>query len=276
MATETLKGRRSSSPARAAASAWPSRCAPRATAPTSPSPPRPPSRIPSCRARSTRRPRRSRRPAARRSPASSTSATRTQIAAAVAKTVETFGGIDILVNNASAISLTGTVVDADEALRPDALGQHARHLRLLAGVHPAPQEGDEPAHPQQLAAAQHGRALVRAARRLHDGEVRHERVRARHGRGAQGRRHRRQRALAAHGHRHRGGAEPPRRRRGDAAARARPRSWPTRPTPSSPSRAASSPATSASTTRCCKKEGVTDFDKYASPPGADLIPDFFL
>jgi citronellol/citronellal dehydrogenase len=32
-----------------------------------------------------------------------------QIAAAVAKTVETFGGIDILVNNASAISLTGTL-----------------------------------------------------------------------------------------------------------------------------------------------------------------------
>jgi citronellol/citronellal dehydrogenase len=31
-----------------------------------------------------------------------------QIAAAVAKTVDTFGGIDILVNNASAISLTGT------------------------------------------------------------------------------------------------------------------------------------------------------------------------
>src|SRR4051812_46311520 len=32
-----------------------------------------------------------------------------QIAAAVAKTVETFGGIDILINNASAISLSGTV-----------------------------------------------------------------------------------------------------------------------------------------------------------------------
>jgi citronellol/citronellal dehydrogenase len=32
-----------------------------------------------------------------------------QIAEAVAKTVETFGGIDILVNNASAISLTGTL-----------------------------------------------------------------------------------------------------------------------------------------------------------------------
>ncbi|MFO0675990.1 MAG: NAD(P)-dependent oxidoreductase [Polyangiaceae bacterium] len=32
-----------------------------------------------------------------------------QIASAVAKAVETFGGIDVLVNNASAISLTGTV-----------------------------------------------------------------------------------------------------------------------------------------------------------------------
>ncbi|MDP1543591.1 MAG: NAD(P)-dependent oxidoreductase [Polycyclovorans sp.] len=32
-----------------------------------------------------------------------------QIEAAVAKTVETFGGIDVLVNNASAISLTGTL-----------------------------------------------------------------------------------------------------------------------------------------------------------------------
>ncbi len=32
-----------------------------------------------------------------------------QVAAAVAKTVETFGGIDILVNNASAIMLTGTL-----------------------------------------------------------------------------------------------------------------------------------------------------------------------
>src|ERR1039458_4287985 len=32
-----------------------------------------------------------------------------QIQAAVAKALETFGGIDILVNNASAISLTGTL-----------------------------------------------------------------------------------------------------------------------------------------------------------------------
>ena len=47
-----------SSPARAAASARPSRCAPRATARTSSSRPRPPSRIRSCRAPSTPRPRR--------------------------------------------------------------------------------------------------------------------------------------------------------------------------------------------------------------------------
>src|SRR5262245_3694188 len=32
-----------------------------------------------------------------------------QVAAAVEKTVATFGGIDVLVNNASAISLTGTL-----------------------------------------------------------------------------------------------------------------------------------------------------------------------
>ena len=98
-----------------------------------------------------------------------------------AKTVETFGGIDILVNNASAISLTGTL---DTPMKRYDL-MHQINTRgtflVLAGVHPAPQERGEPARPQPLAAAQHGGALVRAARRLHDGEVRHEHVRARHG-----------------------------------------------------------------------------------------------
>ena len=42
--------------------------------------------------------------------------------------VERFGGIDILVNNASAISLTPTPAHADEALRPDVRRQRARHL----------------------------------------------------------------------------------------------------------------------------------------------------
>jgi citronellol/citronellal dehydrogenase len=50
-------------------------------------------------------------------------------AEAVAKTVATFGGIDILVNNASAISLTGTDRTPHEALRPDAPASTcARHL----------------------------------------------------------------------------------------------------------------------------------------------------
>ncbi|WP_029890881.1 SDR family oxidoreductase [Polycyclovorans algicola] len=48
-----------------------------------------------------------------------------QIEAAVAKTVETFGGIDILINNASAISLTGTL--ATEPKRYDLMhGINAR------------------------------------------------------------------------------------------------------------------------------------------------------
>ena len=108
------------------------------------------------RAPSTPRPRRWRRRAAKRSRASSTSASRTQIQAAVdGKRWTKFGGIDILVNNASAISLTGTLRHADEALRPHAPDQHARHVRVLAGVLAAPAEGHEPARPQPLAAARH-------------------------------------------------------------------------------------------------------------------------
>ena len=47
---------------------------------------------------------------------------------AIAQTAEKFGGIDIVVNNASAISLTDTPADGDEALRSDASDQHARHV----------------------------------------------------------------------------------------------------------------------------------------------------
>ena len=88
---------------------------------------------------------------------------------------------------------------ADEALRPDARRQRARHLRCSQACLPHLQaKAAQPAHPEPLAAAQHEAALVRAARRLHDGEVRHEHVRARHGGGVPRRRHRRQRAVAAH------------------------------------------------------------------------------
>ena len=70
--------RRFSSPAPVAASASPSPCGRHATAPTSPLPPRRPSRIPSWKAPSTRRPRRSRRPAARRCRWCATSASRSR------------------------------------------------------------------------------------------------------------------------------------------------------------------------------------------------------
>ena len=62
------------------------------------------------------------------------------------KTVETFGGIDILVNNASAISLTGTVETPMKRYDLMHGDQHARHVRVLAGVHSASQEGRRNPH----------------------------------------------------------------------------------------------------------------------------------
>ena len=41
-------------------------------------------------------------------------------------------------------------------------------------------------------------------------------------------------------------------------------------------RRATAPATSSSTTRCWRAEGVTDFDQYAVSPGTPLMPDFFV
>ena len=54
-----------------------------------------------------------------------------QVQRAVGLTVATFGGIDICVNNASAISLTNTDADRYEALRSDDGHQHARHVSRL-------------------------------------------------------------------------------------------------------------------------------------------------
>ena len=243
--------RRSSSPAPAAASAWPSRCAPRATAPTSPSPPRPPSRTRSCPAPSTRRPRRSSRPAARRCRWSSTSATRSRCRRRSRRPSATFGGIDICVNNASAIQLTGTL--ATDMKRYDLMHQvNTRGTFLvLAGLHPAPAEGGQPARPEPLAAARHEPALVRAhvaytmakfgmsmcvlgmAEEFRGDGVAVNALWPRT-------------AIATAAMRNAA-----RRRRHGRRSAARRRSWPTPPTRSSPSRRASSPATSSSTRRCC-------------------------
>ena len=59
------------------------------------------------------------------------------VAGAIETTAKTFGGIDIVVNNASAISLTPHPADRDEALRPDASDQYARHLHGLEIRDPA-------------------------------------------------------------------------------------------------------------------------------------------
>ena len=105
--TRTLKDKTLFISGAAAASAWRSRFARRATARTSRCSPRPASRIPSWRAPSHggRGDRGGRRPGAadrRRHPR------RGSVEAAVAAAVERFGGIDILVNNACAINLSGT------------------------------------------------------------------------------------------------------------------------------------------------------------------------
>ena len=134
-----------------------------------------------------------------------------QVRAAVEQGVAAFGGIDVCVNNASAISLTGTL--STDMKRYDLMNQvNARGTFLCSKLAlPHLLRGRESAHPQPGAAARHGRQVVRAARRLHDGQVRHEPVHARHGRRVQGP-GRRQLALAADRDRHRRRPLRPRRR----------------------------------------------------------------
>ena len=268
--------RRSSSPARRAASASRSRCAPRATAPTSPSRRRPPSRTRSCRARSTPPPRRSRRPAARRCRSSSTSATRRRCRTAIDKTVAAFGGIDIVVNNASAISLTPT--PQTDMKRFDLMHQINTRGTFMVSKYAIPHL-EKAANPHILMLSpplDMKREMVRAASRLLDGEIRHEPVRARPcGRAAR---------RAASPSTRSGRAPPSRRARSrtcSAATRscgraARRRSWPTRPTRSSTSPRGASPASSSSTTSSSRGEGVTDFERYRVDPSVPLAPDFFV
>jgi hypothetical protein len=132
---------------------------------------------------------------------------------ALDKTAAHFGGIDIVVNNASAISLTPVV--ATDMKRFDLMHQINTRgtFRRLEMGNPASRKGGKPAHPDDLAAARHEREVVRRAHRLQHGQVRHEPRRARACRRAAPQEDRRQRALAAHGHRHCRGAEPARRRR---------------------------------------------------------------
>ena len=135
-----------------------------------------------------------------------------QVQAAVAKTVEAFGGIDICINNASAISLTPTE-DTDLKRFDLMFGINTRgtflvtktclpHLRKAANPHVLMLSPPLDMQPQWFAGhvaysiAKYGMSLVCSGLR----------------RGVQEGRHCRQRAVAAHGHRHGGRAEYSRRR----------------------------------------------------------------
>ena len=111
------------------------------------------------------------------------------VADAVAQAAERFGGIDVCVNNASAINLTLDRADRGQALRPDAVDQLARHVPRDPRLHPAPQAGHQPAHPHAEPADRARPALDgRAALALHALQVRHEPAHARRrGRAARGR-----------------------------------------------------------------------------------------
>ena len=141
-----------------------------------------------------------------------------QVDDAVAQAVERFGGIDVCVNNASAINLARTEAARHEALRPDAGHQRARDVRGVSRACIPHLRGRENPHVLTLSPpldldprwlgphigytlAKYGMSLDRA------------RPRRRAARG----RDRLQRAVAAHARRDGGGAEPARRRRGDGA-----------------------------------------------------------
>jgi citronellol/citronellal dehydrogenase len=135
------------------------------------------------------------------------------VAAAVQAAVERFGGIDILVNNASAISLTPTPATPmkrfDLMFGVNVRGTYCLHPGLPARADEERQGRPQPARAEHEPAAEHEGALVPRPCGLHHGQVRHERVHA----GPRGRvppaGHCRQQPVAAHRHRHRGAADDP-------------------------------------------------------------------
>ncbi len=102
-----------------------------------------------------------------------------QIAAAVEQAVQKFGGIDICVNNASAISLTGTLQTPmkkyDLMNQVNARGTFATSQACLPHLLKASNPHILNLSPPLSMNAE----VVREPRRVHDGEVRHVDVRAR-------------------------------------------------------------------------------------------------
>ena len=136
------------------------------------------------------------------------------VAAAVQQAVERFGGIDILVNNASAISLTATpetpMKRFDLMFGVNVRGTYLCTQTCLPHLQRRGDGRAQPARPEHGAAAVDEAALVRASHGLHHGQVRHEHVHARPCGGIQALRHRGQQPLAAHRDRDRRAADDPR------------------------------------------------------------------
>ena len=106
------------------------------------------------------------------------------VADAVAQAVDRFGGIDIVLNNASALDLGST---RDISMKKYDLMQdiNARGTFLLSKTALPHLEKSDRTHLDAVAPAGPAAEVGRDLPRVHDGEVRHELVRARDARGAQ-------------------------------------------------------------------------------------------
>ena len=99
-----------------------------------------------------------------------------QVAAAVTQAVERFGGIDVCVNNASAINLSGT--EALPIHRYDLMQEiNTRGTFVVSRACICTEAVGEPAHPDAVPADQPRAALAEPGRRLHDRQVRDDPVR---------------------------------------------------------------------------------------------------
>ena len=195
------------------------------------------------------------------------------VKAAIEETAAKFGGIDIVVNNASAISLTP--VAATDMKRFDLMmGINARGT-FMVSKYALPYLA-KAANPHILMLSpplDMQDKMVRAAHRLFDGEIRHEpggagacRRAARQDRG--------QRAVAAHHHRHRRDQEPARRRRHHAhVAQA---GHPGRGRLPHLPQAEKFTGNFLIDDTFLAGEGVTDFDQYRADPSQPLQVDFFV
>ena len=140
--------------------------------------------------------------------------------AAVAQTTESFGGIDIVVNNATRSTSPAARVAMK---RYDLMQTSTRAAPFCSRASACRTSASDNPHVLTLSPPLSlDPKWFAPAPRLHAGEVRDEHVHAGHGGRVRRRRDRLQLAVAAHADRHRRGPEPARRRRRDGTSRHRP------------------------------------------------------